>query len=285
MSKPKTFFRRSYTLTSRPAKVGISVGALVSIVFGLVYLVLLREPGSQFYLFAVLAFVGGPLMGGIVAILRTQEHKVKAFFASSVTVYGIVFILFAFTYVVLPQFARTNVQLPASCDGFDGSLNPPAHLAYAVPDAGTGILITSDAQSAVVAVIDDNHPPFPSTVYLLNKSEDKIIQRLRFNNDIISATIEDGVLYIYNDKIGYLLDAHTGEFEEDFLLMDNYGGLTQTDRPFLSRASDGHWYMETTAVISSWKIDGTVRSRPNLTFNGIALGCFIFGYTQEVIQL
>jgi hypothetical protein len=268
-----------------PAKVGISVGALVSIVFGLVYLVVLREPGSQFYLFAVLAFVGGPLIGGIVAVLRTQEHKVKAFFASSVTVYGIVFMLFAFTYVVLPQFARTNVQLPAFCDGFDGSLNPPAHLAYTLQDIGTGVLITSDAQSAVVAMIDSSQPPFRSTLYLVNKSEDKIIQRLRFNNDIISATIEDGVLYIYNDKLGYLLDAHTGEFENDFLLIDNYGGLSESDRPIISRASDGHWYMETTAVISSWKIDGTVRSRPNLTFNGIALGCFISGYTQEVTQL
>ena len=270
---------------STSVRLGVGLGALISIVFGLVYLVILREPGSAFYLFGGLAFLGGSLTGGIVAAWKTREHRGQACINTGCAVFGIVFMLFAFTYVVLPQFARTNVQLPAFCDGFDGSLNPPAHLAYTLPDAGTAILLASDAQSAVVVTIDSSQPPFPSTLYLINKSDDRIIRSLRFNNDVITAAIQDGVLYIYNDKLGYLLDARTGEFEEDFLLIDNYGGLTQTDRPFISRASDGHWYLETTAVISSWKINGTVRSRPHLTFNGIALGCFVSGDTGEVTQL
>jgi hypothetical protein len=81
------------------------------------------------------------------------------------------------------------------------------------------------------------------------------------------------------------MDARTGEFEETFLLIDNYGGLSESDRAIISRGSSGHWYMETTAVISSWNIDGTVRSRSHLTFNGIARGCFISGDTHEVIRL
>jgi hypothetical protein len=270
---------------STAVRLGIGIGALASIVCGLVYLVLLREPGSTFCLFGGLAFLGGSLIGGIVAARNTREHRNQACITSGCAVFGIVFILFAFTYVVLPQFARTSVQLPEFCDGYDGSFDPPVPLAYTLPDAGTGMLLASDAQSAVVVTIDSSQPPFPSTLYLINKSDDRIIQRLGFNNDVITATIQDGVLYIYNDKLGYLLDAHTGEFEEDFLLIDNYGGLSESDRPIISRASDGHWYLETTAVISSWKIDGTVRSRPHLTFNGIARGCFISGGTGEVSQL
>ena len=272
-------------IMSTPVRLGISVGTLVSIVFGLVYLAILREPGSAFYLFGGLAFLGGSLIGGIVAARNAQEHQSRACVTSGCAVFGIVFILFAFTYVVLPQFARTNVQLPAFCDGYDGSLNPPTDLAYTLPDTSTGILLASDTQSAVVVTVDSGQPPFPSTLYLINKSDDRITQRLSFNNDVISATIEDSVLYIYNDKLGYLLDARTGEFEEDFLLIDNYGGLSESDRPIISRASDGHWYLETTAVISSWEIDGTVRSRPYLTFNGIARGCYISGDTGEVTQL
>jgi hypothetical protein len=189
------------------------------------------------------------------------------------------------TYVVLPQFARTNVQLPALCDGFNGSYDPPANLMYSLPGLDDGILITSDAQSAVVAVIDSDHPPFPSTVFLVNKSDQNIILSMHFDNDVISAMIAEGTLYIYNDKLGYLIDARTGNLEEHFLLIDNYGGLTTTDRPFISRASDGHWYMETTAVISSWNVDGTVVSRRNSTFNGIARGCFISGDTDDITQL
>jgi hypothetical protein len=43
--------------------------------------------------------------------------------------------------------------------------------------------------------------------------------------------------------------------------------------------------METAAVISSWSVDGTVRSRPLLTMSGIARGCFISGDTREVTPL
>jgi hypothetical protein len=122
-------------------------------------------------------------------------------------------------------------------------------------------------------------------VFLVNKSNDQIIQSWRFNNDVISATIVDGTLYLYNDKLGALIDARTGAYEQSFLLIDNYGGLSETDRPFISRASSGHWYMETTSVISSWNMDGTVKSRPDLTLNGIARGCFIAGDTHEITPL
>ena len=40
---------------------GIGIGGLVSVVFGLVYIVVLHEPGSAFYLFAGLTFLGGSL--------------------------------------------------------------------------------------------------------------------------------------------------------------------------------------------------------------------------------
>jgi hypothetical protein len=272
---------------SRPSPVwrGVIMGTLASVGFGLVYFVVLDEPGSAYYLFATLAFLVGPLIGGIIAAWSTYEHKPRAFFASTSAAYGIVFVLFIFVYVVPPQFARENVQLPAYCDGFDGILDPPAPLAYLVPGIGTGILLAGDAETAVMAMIDTNGPPFPGTVYLVNRSDDKIIRSMRFGTDVISAAMDEGIVYIYNDKLGYLLDARTGEFEETILMIDNYGGLSESDLPVISRASTGHWYMETSAVISSWNIDGTVKSRPHLIFNGIARGCFIFGDTHEVSEL
>lgn len=216
------------------------IGALVSAVVWLTYIVVVREPGSAFYSFAALAFLGGPLIAGIVTVLKTQKNRLKAFFVSSGAVFGVMFILFVVTYVVIPQYARTNVQLPAFCDGFDGNFNPPSHLAYALPGRGTGILLVSDTESAVVAMIDGDHPPFPGSVFLVNRNDNKILLGMGFNNDVISAAIDDGIVYIFNDKLGYLIDARTGEFEEHFLIIDNYGGLSQSDRPIISRASDGH---------------------------------------------
>jgi energy-coupling factor transporter transmembrane protein EcfT len=268
-----------------PAWLGISIGALVSIVSGLVYFVILHEPGSLFYLFAGLAFFGGPLIGGIVAVLKAQVDRLKVFFGSGSVIFGMVVMLFIFTYAVTPQFARANVQLPDSCDGFDGSFNLPADLTYTLPNGDIGILIVSDNESAIVAQVDDlQRPSFPSTVFIINKNENTILQRMSFENDVISAAIDKRTAYIFNDKLGYLFDLHTGQMEETFLIIDNYGGLSESDRPIISRASSGHWYMETTAVISSWSVDGTVKSRPHLIFNGIARGCFVSGDTREVIQ-
>lgn len=281
----------------KPVWLGVTSGVLVSLVFGLVYFVVLSEPGSAFYLFAGLTFLGGSLIGGLIAVTIKPEHQQKTFLTTSVTVFGVVFVLFLILYLVVPQFERASVPLPAFCDGFDGNFQPPAQLAYTLPDQSTGILMIDDQETAVVARVSANppsgvnHPPdakqplFPTQVFIVHKPGNKILQSLTFQNDIVSAAIGPGLVYIFNDKLGFLFDAHTGNLEENFLTLDNYGGLSPTDRPFLlSNASTGHWYLETTAVISSWNIHGRVVSRPHLTFNGIAFGCFISGSTREVIR-
>jgi hypothetical protein len=268
-----------------PVRIGIAIGIAFSVLFGLVYLIVLGEPGAAFYPFAALAFIGGPLVAGLIAVLKTEAHKTSAFLGSGGTVFGTTFILFLITYAVLPQFDRTSVRLPEYCDGFDDSPHPPASLAYTIPTMGTGILLTSDDHTAVVALVDYKNPPFPSTVHVVDKGDNRVLQSLRFGDDTVIATIDEGVVYLYNDKLGYAMDARTGEFEKHFLLIDNYGGLSQSDRPIISRASDGHWHFETTAVISTWNMDGTVRSRPHMTLNGIAFDCFISGETGEVTQL
>lgn len=261
---------------------GSAAGAILSVITGVVYFAVLKEPGSAFYPAAGLACLGAPLIAGVAAAARIQRNKRITFVAAGAVTFGIAFLLSAFMYIVTPQFARTSVRLPASCDDFDGSFNPPARLTYTLPDTGTGILLDRDAGAAVVAMVDYEHAPYPSTVLLVDTSDNTILRSMSFPNDIISASLDQGILYLFNDKLGYLIDARTGEFQQNFLIIDNYGGLSQSDRPIISRASDGHWYFETTAVISNWSVNGTVRSRPHLTFNGIVRGCFITGDTQEV---
>ena len=122
-------------------------------------------------------------------------------------------------------------------------------------------MITEDVESAVVATIEGSQAPFSSTVNLVRKSDNQVLSSMYFDNDVITASIEEGTVYIFNDKLGYLLDERTGAFQENLLLVDNYGGLSESDRPIISRASTGNWYLEIRGVISSWNIDGTVKSR------------------------
>jgi hypothetical protein len=267
-----------------PLWLGIATGALISVVLGWLYLVPLREPGSAYYPFACLVFLVGPLLGGMVAAWRSPGHRPRAFLLAGGAVFAIAFSLFFVAYAALPQFARANVRLPESCAGFDGTFDPPSGIAYTLPDGTIGILLAEDARSAVVAR-PASVAPFATDVFLLDMDTGAVLQGFHVGNDVVSAAVDDGIAYIYNDKLGYLFDSHTGEFAETLLLIDNYGGLSESDRPIISRASDGHWYMETTAVISSWHLDWQVRSRPHLTFNGIARGCYIDAETGDVTPL
>jgi hypothetical protein len=269
----------------RSARLGILIGVLLSAAAYFLYLVVLQEPGAGFYGFAALVFLGCPLVAGMIAIAQAPRSRPRRFLASSGLVFGLTLLLFLVTYAVLPQFERANVQLPAACAGFAGVVDLPARLKYALPDGKGGILLAESAESVVAATIDGDQAPFASSAYLVRKRDNTILALMLFPNDIVIAAIHEGTVYVYNDKLGYLLNERTGAREDNLLLIDNYGGLTETDRPIIGHSSSGHWYFETAAVVSSWNSDGTVQSRPHLQMNGIARGCYVAGATGEVIPL
>ena len=200
----KVFSRADTIKCMHYASVATSIisGTLFSVIAGMVYIILLHEPGPVFYPFAALAFLGGPLIAGITGAVQSREHKYRAFFISGCAVFGAVLVLFFITYAVLPQFDRTSVQLPEYCDGFDSSPHPVPTLAYELPGTGTGVLITGNEQTAVVAMVDYTKAPYPSTVYVVNRSDNRILQRMDFADDTIIATIDSGIVYLYHDKLG-----------------------------------------------------------------------------------
>ncbi len=186
---------------------GIGTGTLVSLAFGLIYLIVLREPGSSFYLFAGLVFLVGPLIAGITTAKKAGEHPGLTFFISSAITFACVLVGFIVVYLILPLFYRASVQLPEMCDGYSGKVNPPADLIYTLPNMQTGILVADNAKYALVAVIDHTHAPFPGTVYLINKGGNENIKSLSFPDDNRSAAFDEDTLYLYNDKLGYFMDA------------------------------------------------------------------------------
>ncbi len=153
----------------------IIFGTLFSVTAGMVYFILLHEPGPVFYPFAALAFLCGPLIAGMTAAVQPREHKYRAFLISGCAVFGVVLVVFFITYAVMPHFDRTSVQLPESCNGFDSSPHPAPTLAYELPGTGSGVLVTGNEQTAVVAMIDYTKAPYPGTVYVVNRSDNRIL--------------------------------------------------------------------------------------------------------------
>ena len=106
-----------------------------------------------------------------------------------------------------------------------------------------------------------------TVLYFLSiKSSNKIIQSLQFNNDIIGAAIDDGVLYIFNDKIGYIIHTDDGEFVKKIFSIDNYRGIY---------ISNNNTDMQTTLEISVLNNDGSVLSHRQMNMSCIAYGCLI----------
>jgi hypothetical protein len=264
---------------------GIMSGTLFSVIAGMVYIILLHEPGPVFYPSAALVFAGGPLIAGMTAAARSVEDKYRAFLISGCTVFAVAILLFFITYAVLPHFDRTSVQLPDYCNGFDDGPHPAPALVYELPGTGTGVLVAGSEQTAVVAIIDYTRAPYPGTVYIVNRSDNRILRRMVFADDTIIAAIDSGIVYLYNDKLGYLINARTGAPEKTFLKIDNYGGLSASKNPVFPGATEGRRYLETTAVISSWSTDGTVRSRSRLTMNAVAYNCFVNGKTGGIVEI
>lgn len=179
----------------------------------------------------------------------------------------IIFILLVFfisSYMVSPLFSSSSVPVPVSCTGTISQL--PSSLDYIVPDIGTGTLLTSDTTSAVVAMVDYGKSPLTSTVFLIRKIDNKILQTFRFNNDIVDAGIYDGTLYLFNDKIGYILDTSTGDYINHIFTIDNYRGLYTINNT---------QYLQTDLEISELRSNGSIVSHRRVDMKSIALGCLI----------
>lgn len=247
------------------------------------YLLVLHGPGSLFYPFAVLALVGGPSVAAIVAALHGQD-RLRAGLAAGATVFGSVVVLFFLTYTVWPQFQGTSVRLPDFCTDEAGLVRPPPAVAYEVPGYGRGILLAKSAETAV-AEIAAAEPPHVSNVFVIDTIDRRVVKTLTFPNDVVMATVDDGIAYIYNDKLGFFLDARTGELKPTFLTMDNYSGMSRVEHPVLPNTPGNAWYVERDAIISSWGVDGSVRSLPHMFLNATARGCYIDGETGRVTRL
>ncbi|HET7815330.1 MAG TPA: hypothetical protein VFL13_13270 [Candidatus Baltobacteraceae bacterium] len=166
-------------------------------------------------------------------------------------------------YVVRPQFERTSVVLPGFC-------GTSAHAS-----AYRRVALAYDGAVQVVANIDASRAPFAATALLVRKSDAKVLWRKTYGNDLISAAIADGILYIYNDKLADWIDVRTGLPVPMVMTVDNFGGLSSTNLPVLPHRETGRWYMETGAVISSWRRQGGLDLHRRVWFNSTAFNCFV----------
>ena len=155
-----------------------------------------------------------------------------------------------------------STAIPASCSAAAPWM--PADRAATVPGVGVGTLLASTADTNVVIVTGPGQAP-AMTAYIVDTRAGTVIGRLAIASEAVVAAIRDGVVYLFDDKIGYMFDASTGEPVHRLIETDNYRGLY---------VSGAERYLQTDAEIST--IFGrSLFSSQHLDFTGIAFGCYV----------
>jgi hypothetical protein len=154
-----------------------------------------------------------------------------------------------------------STVIPASCSA--AAPRVPADRAATVPGVGVGTLLASGADTNVVIVTGPGQTP-AMTAYVVDIRAGTVIGALGIASDAVVASIRDGVVYLFDDKIGYMLDASTGGRVRRLIETDNYRGLY---------ISAGARYLQMDAEISIL-LGRSLFSFEHLDFAGIAFGCF-----------
>ena len=174
-----------------------------------------------------------------------------------------VFVVALAVYIALPVLQTApSVALPPSC--------PRESSAHAFPTAtvpGTRIKGAVIARGGPFKVIDARPATGSSvagTVYVVAASS-RVTRQVPLDSDMAVAAIRGRYVYLYNDKIGYVIDARTGRSAPSWVEFDNYRGLYE---------GDGQRRVQTQATITLVGPSlGIMRN--TLSFTGIVEGCAI----------
>jgi hypothetical protein len=155
-----------------------------------------------------------------------------------------------------------STAIPASCSAAAPQM--PADHSATVPGVRVGTLIASGGDTNVVVVADPGNTP-ALTAYIVDVRAGKVIESVGIASEAVVAAIRDGVVYLFDDKIGYMIDASTGERVHRLIETDNYRGLY---------SSGADRYLQTDAEISTL-FGRSLFSYQHLDFAGIASGCYV----------
>ena len=153
------------------------------------------------------------------------------------------FVLLALVLVLITTLITPYSSRPIPTDCTSGSTHIPADRILQVPQIGAAWLVAAGSDAEVV---------FGSgTAYLLKLPDRSVLWRQSFATEEISAALQSGTAYVFDDKIGYFLNTTTGNVQQHIVESDNYRGLftsgsarrVQTDMVYYALGPGASWTM------------------------------------------
>jgi hypothetical protein len=159
-------------------------------------------------------------------------------------------------FALLSPFS--GVPVPTACAAGTTLLDRRA----AVPGVGTGTLVAGDGATTVVALPASDGRTAGGTVQLV--AGGIVLFSLPVTSRAVAAGVTHGRAYVFDDKIGYILDAATGAVMPRLLTVDNYRGLYM---------ADGVEHVQTSLDIAILGSDAKPLVVDSLPFGAVVDGC------------
>jgi hypothetical protein len=196
-------------------------------------------------------------------VTRGSQRRLRRTLLALVTV---LCALAAAPFIALSAIALTSpyttVVVPPACAL---AITPvaPSHTT-AIPGSGSGTVIAVDGDRAVAVVTGQTPSPRPLAAYLLDRSGAGILWEVPLHSEAVVAAIDDGIVFLWDDKIGYIVSASTGEPLGAVVRSDNYRGIFQ--------APDGR-RLQLDAEVTAIGLAGAIVSHRSIALAGVVDGC------------
>jgi hypothetical protein len=169
-------------------------------------------------------------------------------------------------FAILSAIALTSpyssVAVPATCARTIAPVAPGDTIA--IPGHGSGTLLAADGDRAVVVTVGPGPLPRPLAAYLVDRSAGRVLWVIPLQSDALVAAIDDGIAFIWDDKIGYTVSTSTGEPLGALVRSDNYRGIYET--------GDGR-RLQLDAEVTAIGLGGALVSQRTFPLAGVVDGC------------
>ena len=178
---------------------------------------------------------------------------------------GVLFLIGALVFVPLAAYALlspfSGVPVPATCEGGTAVPSPGP---VAVDGYGDGTPIAADGPATVVVVPGPDGRTAGGSLHLLAGAD--VVFSVPVASRAVAAGIADGRAYLFDDKIGYFLDAATGRPVLRTFTVDNYRGLYM---------ADGVEHVQTTFEVAFVGAPGPPFQAVGMPFGAVVDGCLV----------
>ncbi len=136
---------------------------------------------------------------------------------------------------------------------------------------GSGVLLAEAGDRAVAIAVASSPSPRPLAAYLIDRPTSHVLWETSIASDAVVAAFDGGIVFLWDDKIGYTVSASSGDPLGALVRSDNYRGIYMIGD---SRQ------LQLDAEVSAIGLAGTVVSYHAFHVAGIVDGC-VFGLARS----